>query len=309
MSSENCYIFNINNLLIIGSGGFGKIIFDISNNTIYKFIYNITKCNIGFSEFTILKKCYEQLEFLKTHISNKYVDNIFIPKTYKFIACPINIFDNIFSCALHMDYISGIPIEYINDPELSILPLPLKKILILPLHTSKNINIISLQNDNEPYSLNNPIRYYMMSVLNISKLPFISNPSDFISSHYVFLGIIFAICTFQLKINMIDLEILLGYNNNKLTYNLLDFGLVSDIQHHITNFIFNNDVQSLVDQFVDLGGPWFAKSVFPFPDDINYIHFIKSFKYMSIKILSLTINNIDFSPKLDILIKHLESNL
>jgi hypothetical protein len=242
---------------VIGSGGFGKIIYNKENDKVVKLIYTLEDCFIGEIEY---KKHLNIYEKIKTLLSYNNSLQISTPKPIGFLNNKLTYDKNVYGCGYVMKYM----------PHLEIID-GLIHIIFKSEH-KKIFNRLVGRKYNEQISKDNPSRGFFADIDYIEEIILPSIPShlkkkikdgDDISLN---MGILYGSCIFGGKMMPIDAEYVLSFDNNELTVSLIDYGMFSDIVYNIDEFISMREQIEEIDLY------------FPYSDDNRksyYQNFIK----------------------------------
>jgi len=303
---------------VIGSGGSGLIV-RTTDDEVIKMLRSVsTSQQIKMSkEFDLQLKCYTALFNLKhnfaaimekgnyekkeSELYQRFLYRIEIPQPLKWINCPLTFDKQTYGSGIIMAYVKGMPSHDFNWQDTSNSAL-FPNVHILPVHTEGDSKIF-LVNDDEPASVSNPPRYYMLNMAEANSVRFLTKMDSFISRHYyALMGCICALTTFLFRIDTNDLEILLGQGRGTkaLKLRLLDYGAVGDIDDQVRLFISTQraDVSDtakdkacveLAKVVCDLTSAFMTKSSFPMPDNHDkWELFSSSFMFWSKLILAQT---------------------
>lgn len=242
---------------VIGSGGFGKIIYSKENDKVVKLIYTLDDCFIGEIEY---KKHLNIYEKIKTLLSYNNSLQISTPKPIGFLNNKLTYDKNVYGCGYVMKYM----------PHLEIID-GLIHIIFKSEH-KKIFNRLVGRKYNEEISKDNPSRGFFADIDYIEDIILPSIPSylkkkikdgDDISLN---MGILYGTCIFGGKMMPIDAEYVLSFDDNELTVSLIDYGMFSDIVYNIDEFISMREQIEEIDLY------------FPYSDDNRksyYQNFIK----------------------------------
>jgi|LauGreDrversion4_2_1035121.scaffolds.fasta_scaffold19317_7 hypothetical protein len=242
---------------VIGSGGFGKIIYKKDDDKVIKLIYTLDDCFIGEIEY---KKHLNIYEKIKTLLSYNNSLQISTPKPIGFLNHKLAYDKNVYGCGYIMKYM----------PHLEIID-GLIHIIFKSEH-KKIFNRLVGRKYNEEISKDNPSRGFFADIDYIEEIILPSIPSQLkkrikdgndISLN---MGILYGTCIFGGKMMPIDAEYVLSFENNELTVSLIDYGMFSDLAYNIDEFISMRDQIEEIDLY------------FPYSDDNRksyYENFIK----------------------------------
>ncbi len=139
---------------------------------------------------------------------------------------------------------------------------------------------VDTKSNSKHLSNTDPIRYAKLNVERFGSLDIIRE-TDYLESYGKIMGMLQAILLLIANISTTDLEILTGPNSDSYRYNLIDYGMLEDI--NIREPINTRDsINYMVDKITDVGSLFMAKPSFPsisgpiFTDFIEY--FIKTCK-------------------------------
>lgn len=242
---------------VIGSGGFGKIIYNKYNNSVIKLIYTLDDCFTGELEYKKHMKMYNKIKELLSYNENLQIST---SEPLGFLNDKILFEGQLYGCGYSMKYI----------PHLNVLD-GLIHIIYKSEH-KKNFNRFVGRKYNEEISKDNPSRGFFADIQYIEDniLPAIpnnikkriNNGNDIALN----MGILYGTCIFGSRMIPIDAEYVLSFENNELTVTILDYGMFSDLIYNIDEFI------SLREQIEEID------LYFPYPDDMResyYKNFIK----------------------------------
>lgn len=198
---------------VLGSGGFGLVVYNPLDNIVMKLIYKDSQCQEASVESGYHKQVYEKVkEWLKNHP----LDQIDVIKPHGFRDQAIVWNDQYFRCSYVMDLIK--PIPGFSTLVHIILKEENKQLF------NKELGRISTQ----PVSNTNPSRGFFATCEYITENILTKVNSNMITSCDELarlLGILFGISIFGAKIIPKDAEYVLSYKNNQLTVTMLDFGM------------------------------------------------------------------------------------
>ncbi|HSW76805.1 MAG TPA: hypothetical protein VLG50_07155 [Candidatus Saccharimonadales bacterium] len=241
----------------IGAGGFGTI-FMSSQRTVIKALYNKNNCDNAETEFNKQIKVYNTFESIK-HIQfdNPLIDDakniIKVSKPINYDNRSIMINNNQYACYFSMDYLYGLPLWMYKD----IVPQALKKLnadFEIMLHLSFNSHLKEDFYGAKPSSVfideHNPPRGYFINenseflkkLQKYYKFPYNNNQLRFI------IGFIYGVLFFHANLIPFDIEITLGYHNAQFYINIVDFGLVIDLDdlEHAPKHFYTEDVKNII---------------------------------------------------------------
>lgn len=304
-------IINHNDVKIIGSGGFGKIILinsgtaDIPDYYVVKLIYKKSNCKSAKNEFNNINRVYEAYNvFLKLDLTQNDLARLitFINplQAYGYYDCNIKLDneDTKFNCCLITSYSRGYDVKskiipnldpsfgYIDTLKEDLAKL-YETILVMPYVTNEGsypfIHINNKFNDDSVrLSIENPVRYGQLNVYHLDKL--IGN-KDYIRDYGKIMGIIQGILLWSAKLTTDDFEILLGPKDESYVYNLIDYGMLNDLTKDVNKVLADknmDDIDNLLDTITGYGSTFMAKFTFPTTNNIDLLNdFIEYFKITS----------------------------
>lgn len=259
--SEKCdYPYTCQNSLkngtVIASGGFGKVL--RYENKAIKLIRDATTCRnaqIEFSKMIAMKKAIENAR--RKNLSKnirKILSRINTVQPLYFWDQSFSYRYERFSCGIVSKFIKGIPLK-----DLMVTDVDINVLVLVSLGTQTSY--LSLMDHNKPLSVDNPPRYFVMSLKDAKK--FYKDVHNFDSAYGYFfqMGVIMALFIFLVKMVPIDVEILLSKNNK---INILDFGMCEDIQEEDYN-----DPQKIAELICNMGGPFYTKDSMDFNEQFR----------------------------------------
>lgn len=264
---------------VIGSGGFGKIIYNKFDKSVIKLIYTLDDCFTGELEYKKHIKTYNKIQELLIYNKNLQIST---PEPLGFLNDKVLYDGKLYGCGYSMRYI----------PHLNILD-GLIHIIFKSEH-KKNFNRFVGRKYNEEISKDNPSRGFFADIQYIEDniLPYIPNvvkkrinSGDDIALN---MGILYGTCIFGSKMMPIDAEYVLSFENNELTVTLLDYGMFFDLVYNIDEFISSREEIEEIDLY------------FPYPDDMRksyYKNFIQGILCASLFFINIEENQ-DIKKKL-----------
>ena len=291
--NEQCNL-SVNNLTVIGAGGFGTVYQD-ENDVVIKTIINPSECDdakiefdkhkIIYDTFTRLDKVKNVSDFVNTIDMNENdilqmedMDEILklvkkyvvISQPYKSCTNKININNIIYSCFFTMSKLKGIPVWMYNDIDIDIMNNVdpeyynhigenFELMLHLSFNTETTEGIIGREYNKPQISKTNPARGYFINadsnMLNILREKYNFDLSDY--QIKCIMGFVYSYIFKVCDIIPIDIEICLGYYDGKFKINVLDFGMTIDM--HKTNNIPENS--SAIDYKDLLNNEYISKEI------------------------------------------------
>jgi hypothetical protein len=192
---------------ILGSGGFGLVVFDPIGNTVLKLMYDYKDCLVASEEFTRHKLVYNKyLEFITAYPQIP----IYVAKPIAYRDSPITWRNRTYPCGYIMGKIDPIKTDLIH-------------IVLKPGYES-SINKLIGRIYEDPVSETNPSRGFFGSCEWIEK-----NVQVSCKDLAYEMGILFGICVFGAELIPIDAEYVLCNRNGKISVALLDFGMFTYI--------------------------------------------------------------------------------
>jgi mannose-6-phosphate isomerase-like protein (cupin superfamily) len=198
---------------ILGSGGFGLVVYNPSDNMVMKLIYKESQCAEASIEAGYHKRVYEKIqEWLVKHPKDQI--NVIKPYGYRDQAIVWN--DQFFRCSYVMDLIR---------------PIPGFKSLVHVILKEENKHILNKEVGRiytQPISKTNPSRGFFATCDYIT-----DNILDRVNKGNIrgcndlarLLGLLFGISVFGARVIPKDAEYVLSYNKDLLTVTMLDFGM------------------------------------------------------------------------------------
>jgi hypothetical protein len=261
--NEKCdYPYTCQNSLksgsVIASGGFGKVL--RYENKAIKLIRDATTCRdaqIEFSKMISMKNAirYARRKNLSKNI-RKILSRINSVQPLYFWNQSFSYRYERFSCGIVSKFIKGIPLKDLVETDENI---NLSVLVLVSMSTRRSY--LSLMDHTKPLSVDNPPRYFVMSLSDAKK--FYKDIHNFESAYGYFfqMGVIMALFIFLAKMVPIDLEILLGQNNK---INMLDFGMCEDIQDE-----YYKDPNKIAELICHMGGPLYTKDSMEFNEQFR----------------------------------------
>ncbi|KAL0205553.1 hypothetical protein P9112_000860 [Eukaryota sp. TZLM1-RC] len=279
-------------LRIINSGGNGLIVLVVAKNStlndfLIKLSYKAAESDVLAKEYHFglqIKNAFQKLShFGLAH----YFESIDYIEFYGMINAPIQFQGRSFSCCYLMDFKKAIinSVDLVQDREaLSIAKqLGYTNGLFLASYQYELDVDFSLKTYNEPISEQNPPRYLMISVGKVETIGI--DRSDYLKS----MARAFAFMIWGAKLSLNDLEILIGENNGKIVYNIIDFGELEDITQEVFDFTNNGNINDVINKIDDVGSPFWAKDSFPSdPNTIDFAEFVDHFSFISRMFLNVS---------------------
>lgn len=214
---------------IIGGGGYGTIIKSNSGDIIGKFLNRNGQCGASKIEFEKHLKIYNAFE---TAIAASDYDQFCISKPIAFNTNTTTVLGTEYSCYYLMTLINPIDQNGLYH-------------IVSQEEYAPTMNKVIGRRASEPISDNNPSRGFFAtkSYINDKLLPGNGNLQTF-TDVLRYMGFAFGTILFGAELLPIDVEYLLGKQNEKLCFTVLDFGLVVPVN-------FNNDPTKIANQIID----------------------------------------------------------
>jgi len=247
----------IDNYKVIGSGGFGKIIYNKDEDKVIKLIYTLEDCFIGEIEYKKHLAVYQKIKQLLSFNKNLQLST---PQPLGFLNNKLHFENQDYGCGYIMRYV----------PHLDIID-GLIHIIFKSEH-KKIFNRLVGRKYNQEISKDNPSRGFFADIDYIEDniLPRIPqrfrnnlNNGNDLAFH---MGVLYGTCIFGAKMIPIDAEYVLSFYNNQLTVTLLDYGMFSELIYDEKEFESSRYQIEEIDLY------------FPYPDDDRksyYEHFQK----------------------------------
>jgi hypothetical protein len=208
---------------IIGSGGYGLVIFDIEENKVIKLFYDINDCKALNKEALMQEKCREIIMNIND-TSEKYL-GVKVPKIYEK-------FNEVVNPKIPKEY--NLPIQYLCGIVMEKITPP----LVDGFYMNEQIHIgLGLEfGSNQSWICSNGITrgFYANSDMLKTILEEVPHQENFTLSNIAYtLGVVYRELIDN-HIRPFDVEILLGTENNNLVIYMIDFGKVenTNISHY-----------------------------------------------------------------------------
>ncbi len=235
---------------VIGSGGYGKILSNSEQDTIVKLYYDSKDCTGLQNEYDMQEKAYQS-------ITNYPISQLYVPRQVEYDNEELIYNGESFLCGIEMEQIKPIPLDSITSLSNPMIHIILKK------DTAKNQEIGKITT--EKISEINPSRGFFASPQWIEEniMVNLSDPQkgEIRSITDLAFRMGFSLCNMVClaEIYPYDVEYCLGFKNNQLSMNILDFGMAKSIN-------FEEPEDDIVTKIIDGNG----KGVVGIYSDIYY---------------------------------------
>jgi hypothetical protein len=241
---------------VLASGGFGRV--TKYGDKAIKLIRNPTTCQEAGEEYRLMKRLYSFFVTARkraTHPNVRAALRHLQPlKPIAHWKQPFETEGESFSCGVVSQLVQGMSARKLRQWDTSHQLLSeqarfFPRILVMPSQSMPRSSL-SLMNAREPLSMQNPPRYFVMSMEDVQR---VYRKISFKTDFSYMMGVLLALTTFLAKITLIDVEIVLGSRARKVY--IMDLGMCKPLQ--------TTSAEEIAEQLTDLGGPFYTKDVFP----------------------------------------------